>query len=1158
MGMRLFNDGWQFTKKKIGTSLFELQDNETAWYEVEVPHDWLIYDTQNLYETGEGWYKKCFILEETADQVVRIYFEGVYMNTTIYINGDEAGLWRYGYSSFEFDITRYLLKGENTILVRVQQEAPNSRWYSGAGIYRNIYLKVTSPLFLVSDGLYIVADGESGEVLITVEIKEKPGVKYDNLVLRQSIQDENGSVLTEVLESFGFDFSERKDDTTILATNHMVNSQLHINAPILWDLENCFQYTLKTELIGDGVILDEIKTLFGFRTIAFDSREGFSLNGVAMKLRGVCLHHDLGSLGAAMNKNALERQLRIMKEMGVNAIRTSHNMPAVELMELCDQIGLLVDSEAFDMWELPKTEYDNARFFRDTCKQDIASWVRRDRNHPSLIMWSIGNEIHDTHAGPRGLEIAKQLKSYVQKHDPKGNGVITIGSNYIAWENAQKVAEELTYSGYNYGEYLYDKHHEKFPHWIIYGSETTSTVKSRGIYHFPAATPILTHDDLQCSSMDNSTVGWGAKNAEWAWTMDRDRKFCAGQFIWTGFDYIGEPTPYSTKNSYFGIVDTSGIPKDIYYMYQGEWTDYKKHPMVHLLPYWDFNIGQIIDVYAYSNAPIVELFFNGVSLGAQNIDHKQGTILHGAWVIEYKPGTLVVKAYDEEGYVIAEDSQSSFGEAKKFLLKADSTLLEADGRDLCFVEISAVDSEGHFVANARNRVQVEVTGAGRLIGLDNGDSTDYDNYKDTTRRLFSGKLMAIIETKLEPGQIEIIVTSKGLQSEALKLKVGKSKESVGISVMDNNKYNGTQSRYNLKEVMEEIPARKIELTITSGGKYLNAEENAATLFAKILPAEATYRDLTWKVVNKSGVDSNIADLEIKGNEVVLHAIGDGECRLRCMCKNGGEIPQVISELEFTIAGLGAAVRDPYQFTSACFFDSSNVPLNVVKKGAVSGFHELTFIGFRNVDFGKTGTQDLKLYIGNSGGGPVPVEVWEGTPGEGEARCFIKVMFELNGQWDDFLPNNFTLPERLTGMKNITFVIQDKIIFGGFEFIKIKKAYEQISAVAYDHIYGDTYELKENHVEKIGNNVVLEYEEMDFGTKGFTKIIIRGKTPIENNTIQIRFCDKSGNNVNQLIEFLNSEVYTIGEFKLKTLTGEQKVSFVFLPGSKFDFDWFQFV
>jgi beta-galactosidase len=1155
MFKKLFNDNWLFTKQEIGIDLKKLKSSETVWYEVELPHDWLIYDTKNLYQTGEGWYKKSFYIEGIKDQVVRIYFEGVYMNSTLYVNGKEVGGWTYGYSSFEFDITEYLNSGENTILVRVQHRAPNSRWYSGAGIYRNVYLKTTPKTYLVSDGIYIITNGDKGKVTVSTELNINTEDELSRVLLRQSIIDAEGTVLV-VKDQPGKSILENNINSSTPCNVLFHENELQIDSPKLWDLDASYCYILKTEVLLDGKLLDEDITTFGFRSFQFDPNDGFSLNGKYIKLHGVCLHHDLGSLGAAMNKSALERQLRIMKEMGVNAIRTSHNMPAVELMEICDQIGLLVVSEAFDMWEMSKTEYDNARFFPTTYERDVASWVRRDRNHPSLIMWSIGNEIPDTHASLRGLEITKNLKNNVLKHDPCGNGVITIGSNYIAWENAQKVAEELTYSGYNYGEYLYDSHHEKFPHWIIYGSETASTVRSRGIYHFPAATPILTHDDNQCSSLDNSAVGWGAKSSEWAWIWDRDRKFCAGQFIWTGFDYIGEPTPYSTKNSYFGIVDTAGIPKDIYYMYQGEWTDYKKNPMVHLLPYWDFNIGQLIDIMAYTNAPKVELFLNGKSMGVQEIDHEHGTILHGHWLLNYEPGTLLVKAYDESGNVIAEDSTSSFGDPVKLSLKADKTSLKADGRDLSFIEISAYDSKDLFVANARNRVEVQVSGAGRLVGLDNGDPTDYDDYKGTNRRLFSGKLVAVVESTLKAGEIKVKIKSKGLEETSMKLYVEPYADSVGVHVVNNNPYQGTLTRDTSR--LGEVPVRKIELSIVSGDNKLTQDKTTAKIQAKLYPETATYSDLEWKVVNVSGIEINIANLTFTGNEAVIEGLGDGDCRLRCMCKNGREIPEIISELEFNISGLGAAVRNPYEFNAACFYKLSNIPLNVVKDGAISGIHQRTFIGFTDIDFGKTGSDRIKLYVGNSGGNPVPIEIWEGMPEDKDGRLITKVMFEVNGQWDGFLPSEFELPEPLTGMKTISFVVEDKIIFGGFEFIQKEKAYEKLFAATFDKIYGDSYKIIDNKVENIGNNVVLEYENMDFSMKGFTKIKIKGKTPTDNNTIHVRFNDKDGNNLNQIIEFSFAEVYTEREYELKSLTGLQKVSFIFLPGSNFDFEWFQFV
>ena len=357
-----------------------------------------------------------------------------------------------------------------------------------------------------------------------------------------------------------------------------------------------------------------------------------TLNGKKIKLNGVCEHHDLGALGAAFNKAALKRRFVILKEMGVNAVRTAHNMPAVELMELADEMGILIVSEAFDMWEKSKTPYDYARFFKEWAHIDVKSWVMRDRNHPSLLMWSIGNEIYDTHAGERGQEVTKMLMDYVLKYDPRENAKVTIGSNFMPWENAQKCADIVKVAGYNYAEKYYKKHHEEHQDWIIYGSETASIVQSRGIYHFPFEKSILADDDEQCSALGNSTTSWGAKSAEACIIAERDTPFSLGQFIWTGFDYIGEPTPYHTKNSYFGQIDTATFKKDSYYIYQAEWTDYKTKPMVHIFPYWDFNKGQMIDVRVCSNACKIELQLNGITIGTHVIDHEHGTAT--CWVVE--------------------------------------------------------------------------------------------------------------------------------------------------------------------------------------------------------------------------------------------------------------------------------------------------------------------------------------------------------------------------------------------------------------------------------------------------------------------------------------------------------------------------------------------
>ena len=371
-----------------------------------------------------------------------------------------------------------------------------------------------------------------------------------------------------------------------------------------------------------------------------DPDKGLILNGRKIKLFGVCEHHDLGALGSAFNKEALRRRFKILKDMGVNAIRTFHNMPDPQFMDLADEMGFLIASEAFDMWERSKTTYDYARFFKEWSHKDVMSWITRNRNHPSLLMWSIGNEIYYTHADVRGQEITKMLMEYVKEFDPNENAKVTIGSNFMPWENAKKCVDIVKIAGYNYSEKYYEehheKHHEKHKDWIIYGSEAASVVQSRGIYHFPFEKSILADDDEQCSVLGNSTTSWGAKSPERCITDDRYAEFSLGQFIWTGFDYIGEPTPYHTKNSYFGQIDTATFKKDSYYIYQSEWTDYRKKPMIHILPYWDFSENQIVDVRVCSNAPKIELKLNGKVIGKYNIDHKKGKDLVGWWKIPYK------------------------------------------------------------------------------------------------------------------------------------------------------------------------------------------------------------------------------------------------------------------------------------------------------------------------------------------------------------------------------------------------------------------------------------------------------------------------------------------------------------------------------------------
>lgn len=1126
----LFNDGWQFCLCDIGTELSALPGRH--WYDVELPHDWLINDTSKLYETGEGWYRRS--LTCSAEQLsgrVLLNFDGVYMNSTLFVNGKEAGSWTYGYSAFEHDITDFLHEGENELLLRVSHQSPNTRWYSGAGIFRDVMLKLRPAAYIGTNGVYIHSAPQPEGGWTTEVETDVVGEASDIRMLLEVFDPAGASMGGYGLEAH-FDGGHEKFTASFNSTD-----------PELWSVDDPMLYTLKISLYSGSELLDCVNETFGYRTAEFDPDRGFLLNGEPVKLHGVCMHHDLGALGSALNEAALARQLRIMKEMGVNAIRTSHNMPARQLVQLCDEMGLLVDSEAFDMWEKPKTEFDNHRFFTEHAERDVRSWIERDRNHPCIIMWSIGNEINDT-IDPHGLDITKRLYEYVLKYDPKGNAAPTIGSNYMGDENAQKCSDVVKLAGYNYSEYLYDEHHAKYPDWVIYGSETASAVRSRGIYRFPVELPLLTGEDCQCSSLDNSVVGWGS-SAMKSWRLDRDCPFCCGQFIWTGFDYIGEPTPYNTKNSYFGIVDTAGFPKDIYYFYQSVWISPEQKKVLHIVPsYWDFIPGQEIDVLIYSNARDVELFLNGKSIGSHVMELETSQDMRAHFKVPFEPGVLRVVGHFADGSECSEVLHTPADPAAVVLTSDKETLL-ADGRDIAFVEISTVDVNGIPVGNARNRIRVEVSGAGRLVGLDNGDSTDYDSYKGDNRRLFSGKLLAMIESTLEPGEITVRAYSEGLENAELRLVSENCGEVSGVSVVTENKFPAVCRAYT-----GEVPARLLlpEVDVNS----FDPERRSAEIRAKLLPENCTYDDISWSVVRRNGVESNLAQVEGSGRSAVVTAKGDGEFFVRAMVHNGAEHPQVIADIPFTAEGLGAAVRDAYSFISASTLDSSNVPTNIIEDGALSNFDGRTVMTYSDIDFGKTGSQIISLSVGTCF--DMPVEVWEGTPDDGKLIC--RVDFGNNGHWCGFAGQNFALAERLTGVRTISVVIDSRVIFGGFSFVPIERAYDTNWVGEADSVYGDDYRIDGRRVADIGNNVIINYEGLDFGEGGSEALIISGETGNPMNQIQLRYTPAGGAQKTVLLEF-QQDGGREQRFDIPKLSGLNDVSFVFMPGSRFDFDWFRF-
>lgn len=1130
MSEKLFNDNWKFMLKEVGSELSDAE-SETDWHDVEVPHDWLIGDTNNLYKSNDGWYKKTFdVGEKGENEAFILRFDGVYMDSTVYVNGEAAGGRGYGYSCFSLDITDKLHDGENEIYVRVRYQSPNTRWYSGAGIFRNVTLRRTNKLHINENGVYISSRkyGDSNKWIVIIETENSGG----NCDIRHRVLDSKGRKCAEV--------TSKQFDGFSRSAFYAVN-------PEVWDIESPVSYKMVSELFdASGDVIDSVTNVFGFRTTEFDPDRGFLLNGKHRKIQGVCMHHDLGALGSAMNINALRRQLRILKSYGVNAVRTSHNMPARELIDLCIEMGLMVDSECFDMWECPKTEFDNARFFKEHYEEDVESWVTRDRNAPCVIMWSIGNEIYDTHKDEHGLEIAEQLVKAVNKFDKYSNASCTIGSNYMRWTNAQKVADFLKLAGYNYAEDLYDGHHEAYPDWFIYGSETASTVRSRGIYHFPPDISILTHSDMQCSDYGNSVVGWG-KSHEKALIDDRDREYCGGQFVWTGFDYIGEPTPYSSKNSYFGIVDTAGFPKESYYLFKAVWGGKNEEPFVHIFPYWDFNIGEEIAVRTYSNMPDVELKYNGKSLGTQHVDFAHGDRFYCEWILRYRKGTITATAFDENGKEAAMESISSFGDPESIDAAPDKYIMNADGRDLIFIEISVADKNGITVANARNRIRVTVDGAARLVGLDNGDSTDYDSFKGDNKRLFSGKLLAIIQSTLEPGEITVSIKSEGLWGKELTFTSLECEKPEGISVADEY-YPKMEQEYK-----KEIPLRKIELYATR--TILEPETDAAGITAKFFPENADHKDIEFSCILPNGTPVGLSEIEYTEYGAKITGKGDGEYVIRASCKNGTDIPQIYSELHMTNSGFGALSTDAYSFVSVALTKFCNIPYNLIERNAVSTGNERMVFGFEGVDFGQCGTETIKLSCGFNEGDIVPVELWLGDPDK-DGKYITTMDFENNSLWDNYAPQEFSLPERICGLNTIAFVINRHVIFGGFEFVPVNRAFDRLRPTDNDEMYGDDYHISGVRVTDIGNNVIITFKELDFGD-GTSSVTICGRTPNDINSIQLRYTGDDGVQQTQLLEFAQAYDYTEQTFALETIKSKNDISFVFMPGSKFDFDWFMF-
>lgn len=779
-----FNLNWEFTL------------NNGTPRTLDLPHDWSIegeFKEDNPATAGGGAlpgglgvYKKTFTVpKEDADKQIFLCFDGVYWQSTVKVNGQKAGFRPNGYVSFEYDVTPLLKFGEeNTVEVTVDNtNQPNSRWYSGSGIYRNVFLKKVNKTHFVEPELFITTSNvsaTSADINIQTEITGEGG--YD---LSVKIKNPDGTQTSEISDK-------------ITAGELKKLEKITVQNPQLWSPENPKIYSAEFSIKKDGKTLDCYTQTFGIRYFSFDNANGFKLNGKVMKINGVCNHHDLGALGTAMNHRALERQLEILKNMGCNAIRTSHNPPAKELLNLCDSLGFIVMDEAFDMWARKKSPHDYAQYFKEWHERDLEDFVKRDRNHPSVIIWSIGNEIleqwHDISTDTLDIEkanlmfnfaaqlsqkdtkddkvhvntmLCKKLVEFIKAIDP--TRPVTTGNNETEPHNLLFKADALDIIGFNYHDYNWGEvFKEKFPGKPLIITEAVSALQTRGHYIAPADTEYLwparwdlpfDTPDHKCSAYDNTRAPWGSTHET---TLKAFLKYpwVSGIFVWTGFDYLGEPTPYGwpSRSSYFGIIDLAGFEKDVYYLYQSLWTD---KDVLHILPHWNWNDGDIVDVWAYTNADEVELFLNGESLGVKKLSDDTSK-LHLSWKVPFKAGEL--KAVGKRGGREFSQIVRTAGKASQLTASADRNIINADGEDLSFITVNITDENGTLVPNSCNMIEFEVSGPGEIAGLDNGDEVCHESFKGKSHSAFNGKCLCIIKSKRgEKGTVTVTAKAGGLK-----------------------------------------------------------------------------------------------------------------------------------------------------------------------------------------------------------------------------------------------------------------------------------------------------------------------------------------------------------------------------------------------------------
>ena len=764
-----FNPDWNFKLGDFPTAI-QADFNANNWRALNLPHDWSIegafskdHPTKpqgGALPAGLGWYRKSFTLPESAkSKRIAIEFDGVFCNSEVWINGHYLGKRPFGYISFSYDLTPFLKFGnqKNDIAVKVDNSAqPSSRWYTGSGIYRNVRLVTTHKVHVAQWGTYVTTPEVS---------KEKAKVVYELKIQNDAAISKNVKVITNILDANNRSVAQSESSETIAPLSRLIKEHtLEVKNPKLWDTKNPNMYKVITKIFDNKTLVDEYETPLGFRYFAFDAEKGFSLNGVPIKIYGVCLHHDNGALGAVANYHAIKRKLQIMKDMGANAIRTAHNPPSLELLQLCDEMGFIVQDEVFDVWKKKKVSNDYNKYWDDWHKRDLEDFIQRDRNHPSVMMWSIGNEIREQFDST-GVRITKELAQIVKSLD-KTRPVTSALTENEPQKNFIYQSGALDLLGFNYKHADYASFPERFKGQKILASESVSAYATRGHYDMPTDTirfwpkkygeTFPGNPDLTVTAFDNIASYWGTTHEE-NWKAAKKYDFIAGTFVWTGFDYIGEPDPYPfpARSSYFGIVDLAGLPKDVYYMYQSEWSD---KTVLHLLPHWNWKQGQLIDVWAYyNNADEVELFLNGKSLGSKA---KQGDELHIAWKVPFEAGTL--KAVSRKAdKVVKETEIRTAGEAAKINLQANKTAIKNDGYDLVYVTVSLQDKDGNPLPTANNLINFKVSGGATIVGVDNGYQASLEPFKANYRKLYNGKCIVILQSNRKAENITLEATTAG-------------------------------------------------------------------------------------------------------------------------------------------------------------------------------------------------------------------------------------------------------------------------------------------------------------------------------------------------------------------------------------------------------------